>query len=85
MLLSSGLGPGPDEVGQIGLKLLHLWHHSQKIQNPKFYLFIADSKTCWVFWVFEQLSNAIGARAMDLQRHMLTAYSGPKSYQLHRW
>ena len=29
------LGPRPDEVGQRGLKLLHLWHHSQKIQNPK--------------------------------------------------
>jgi len=38
---SSSLGLGPDEVGQNGLKLLHLWHHSQKIQNQKFF-FIAD-------------------------------------------
>jgi len=27
---SRGLGPGPYEVGQKGLKLLHLWCHLQK-------------------------------------------------------
>ena len=31
---SRGLGLGPDEVGQNGLKVLRLWCHSQKIQNP---------------------------------------------------
>ena len=29
------MGPGPDEVGQKDLELLHLWHYSQKIWNPK--------------------------------------------------
>jgi len=29
------LGLGPGEVGQGGLKVLHLWHHSQKTRTPK--------------------------------------------------
>jgi len=33
ILPSGGLGLGPDEVDQKGLKQLHLWHHSQKNQN----------------------------------------------------
>jgi len=32
MLPSSGLGSGPAEVGQGGLKVLYLWRHSQKIR-----------------------------------------------------
>jgi len=45
---SNSLGPGPDEVGQKVLKLLHLWCHSQKIRNPKTkkFFFIADAKIC---------------------------------------
>jgi len=35
ILPSNGLGPGPGEVGQGGLKALHLWRHSQKICNPQ--------------------------------------------------
>jgi len=66
ILISSGLGLVPDEVGQEGLKLLHLWCHSRKIQNQKLFLFIADTKTCWVFWVFEQLSSTYGARVMPV-------------------
>jgi len=30
ILPSSGLSPGPDEVGQKGLKQLHIWRLSQK-------------------------------------------------------
>jgi len=61
LLPPSGLGPGPDEVGEKALKLLHLWHHSQKIWNPKpkEHFFIADSNTCWFFWGFEQFSSTI--------------------------
>jgi len=35
----NGLGPGPGEVGQGGLKVLHLWCHSQRIHipQPKFF------------------------------------------------
>jgi len=35
ILPSSSLGLGPGEVGQKGLKHLHLWHHSQKNWNTK--------------------------------------------------
>jgi len=46
-------------------------------KNPKHKIkkkfFIADSKTCKVFWGFKQLSSAIGRGAMDLQRHVQTA------------
>ena len=35
ILPSNGLDPGPGEVGQGGLKVLHLWRHSQKIRAPQ--------------------------------------------------
>jgi len=35
ILPSSGLGPGAGEVGQGGLKVLHLWCHSQKNCIPQ--------------------------------------------------
>jgi len=44
ILPSSGLGPGPDVVAKKHLKLLHLWRHSQKVQNQT-YSFIADLMT----------------------------------------
>jgi len=48
MLPSNSLGPGPSEAGQGSLKVIHLWHHSQKICNPqtKIFFFIANYKTC---------------------------------------
>jgi len=33
-LPSNGLSPGPGEVGQGGLKFLHVWRHSEKIRTP---------------------------------------------------
>ena len=38
-LPSSSLDLGPDGMGQIGLKLLHLWRHSQKNWNPPNFFF----------------------------------------------
>jgi len=35
ILPSNGFSLGPGEVGQGGLKVLHLWHHSQEIHIPK--------------------------------------------------
>jgi len=36
--------------------------------NPKpNFFFIADSKTCWVFWGFEQLSSASSAGDIPMQ------------------
>jgi len=34
---SNSLGPGPGEVGQDGLKVLHLWCHSQKTRENFFF------------------------------------------------
>ena len=44
-----------------------------KNPKPKNVCYIADSKTCVVFWGFEQLSSAFGARVMLMQRHVQTA------------
>jgi len=49
ILPSSGLSLGFNEVGQKGLKLLHLQHHSQKVQNQKNF-FHCRLKTCQIFW-----------------------------------
>ena len=37
------MGPGPGEVGQGGQKVLHLWHHSQKIHTPNQKNFIVQT------------------------------------------
>ena len=39
VLPSDGLGPGPGELRQGGLKVLHFWRHSQKIRIPNQALF----------------------------------------------
>jgi len=74
ILPSSSLGLGPDEVGQKGLKQLHLRDYSQKIWNPKpKFFFIADAKACQIFSGFEQLSSAIVGRDIPVQKHVQTA------------
>jgi len=60
MLLSSDLGLGPDEVGQKGLKQLHLWCHSK-------FFFTADMKICRIFWGFEQLFSTIVSGDIPMQ------------------
>jgi len=35
ILPSIGWRPGPGKVGQGGLKVFHLWRHSQKIRTPQ--------------------------------------------------
>jgi len=64
ILPSNGLSPGPGEVGQGGLKVLHLWCHAQKIRTPqpKNFCSSADEKPCCIYWAFEQLSTIFGAR-----------------------
>jgi len=39
ILPSNGFRSGPGEVGQGGVKVLHLWRHSQKISSPNQKLF----------------------------------------------
>ena len=80
-LPSNGLGPGPGEVGQDGLKVLHLWCHSQKICNPqpkKNFFFVTNYKTSLVFWAFEQLSTTFGARVTLVQSHVRCGCFGSK-------
>jgi len=54
ILPSSGLGPGLDEVGQSGLKIRHLWHHSQKIWSIKtkhfFHYRLKDLQSLFMVW-----------------------------------
>jgi len=35
--------------------------------------FIADAKTCWIFWGFEQLSSTIVSEDLPAQKHVQTA------------
>jgi len=47
------LGPGPGEVGQGGLSLPLVTLLTKNLQPPtKKCFFIANYKTCWVFWGF---------------------------------
>jgi len=38
------LGPGPGEVGQGGLKVFHIWCHSQKKPQPKIFFFWVQTR-----------------------------------------
>jgi len=79
------MGSGPDEVGQKGLKLLHLWCHSQNIQNPKPNFFLLQTRKPAEF--FEDLNSClstIGRGVMPFLRHMRTAWFWLKPYQLRR-
>jgi len=79
------LGLEPDEAGQKGLKLPHLWcHKKSEIKNQKIF-FVTYLKTCRVCWGFEHLSSTIGVGAMDLQRHMQTAWFMCELLHLTQW
>jgi len=43
ILPSNSWCPGPGEVGQGGVKALHLWRHSQKIRNPQAKIFFSSA------------------------------------------
>jgi len=44
ILPPNGWRPGPGKVGQGGLKVLHLWCHSQKNYNPQAKLFFFECR-----------------------------------------
>jgi len=71
---SSSLCLGPDEVDRNGLKLLHLTLSRTENPKNKKLFFITDSKTCQVFWAFEQLFSKIAWWVVQLLRHMQTAW-----------
>ena len=49
ILPSNGLGPGPDDVGQKGLILLHLRRHSQKITSPPNFFSLETTRLAELF------------------------------------
>jgi len=53
ILPSGGCALGQVTWSKMAKNLAHLWRHTQN-WKPQFF-FIADSKTCQVFWGFEQL------------------------------
>jgi len=54
ILPSNALGLGPGEVGQGGLKVFHLWCHSQKIHTPNQKIFsLQTTRLAKSFWAFE--------------------------------
>ena len=72
MLPPNGWRPGSGKVGQGGLKVLHVWHHSQKTSNPqaKNFFSSADWKTCRVFWDFYRVCIAYWTREIPAQSHV---------------
>jgi len=71
ILPSNGWCLGPDEVGQGGQKVLHLWRHSQKNVPPtKTYFSIANYKTCRIFWHFDQVRNPYRSWDIPMQSHV---------------
>jgi len=67
ILPSSSLGPGPDEVGQSGLKVYDVTH-----KNPEFFFHFRLEDLTGLLR-FEQLSSTIRAGVMFPQRHVQTA------------
>jgi len=65
------LGPGPGEVGQGGLKVLHLWCHWKKSSAPNQKFFSsANYKTCRVFWAFYRVCSAYQTGEIPAQSHV---------------
>jgi len=60
------VGPGLVPAAKNGQKPTLVMTSLTKKNKTKHFFFIVDSKTCWVFWGFEQLSSAIGWEAMRL-------------------
>jgi len=83
MLPSNGWRPGPGKVGQSGLKVLHLWRHSQKTCTPqaKNFFSSADWKTCRVFWHFNQVRNPNRSGDIPVKSHVRLGVFFPRNRQ----
>ena len=69
ILPPNGWRPGPGKVGQDGLKVFHLWRHSQKTRTPQAKNFFDSNLLDWPIRLSrEQLSSAIGRGARALVR-----------------
>jgi len=79
ILASNGLGPGPNEVGQDVLKVLHLWCYSEKICTSQPKNFLECRLEDRILWAFEQHSTAFSARVMPVQSYMQSVVFGTKS------
>ena len=63
ILPHNGWRPGPGQMGQGGLKVVHLWRHSQKHRTPQ-------AKTCRVFWRFDQVRDPYRSGDIPAQSHV---------------
>jgi len=85
ILPSNSWHPGPGNVGQGGLKVLRLWHHSQPTRTPqaKKSFSSANYKTCHVFRRFGQVHNPCRSEDIPVQSHvwiscfLQTAWTNP--------
>jgi len=66
ILSSSDWALGQETLAKTDKNLPHLWCHSQKNETQQFF-FIANLKTCHIFWGFEQVSSAVDGEVMELQ------------------
>ena len=69
-----------------GLKVLHLWRHSQKNQQPRNQKFFsgANYKTCHIFWHFDQVRNPYRNGDIPVQSHMRSTWLYGKPLELTR-
>jgi len=72
ILPSNGWRSRPGKVGQSSPKVLYLWRHYQKTCTPQAKKFFssANSKTCCVFWHFDQVRNPNKSGDIPTQSHV---------------
>jgi len=80
ILPPNGWRSGPGKLGQGGLKVLHLWRHSQKNRTPQAKKFFssADEKTCCVFWDIYWVCRAYWTGEIPAQSHVRLGFFFPK-------
>jgi len=62
---------GQVKVGQGGLKVFHLWRHSQKTHIPQAKNFFSSAdKTCCFFWHFDQVCSTYRTGEILAQSHV---------------
>jgi len=92
IMSSKGLGPRPGEVDQDGLKVLHLWCHSQKISNLQPKKFVPHCQlqdlpshlSLWIALYHFRCQSYACAKPYAIQlfqRKMLKTYRMQKSYR----
>jgi len=71
ILPSNGLGQGQGKVGQGGQKVLHFWHHSQRIRTPQPNNFFS-LQTTRLAETFEPLNSSLPLSVSELHSRKAT-------------